>query len=281
MSRLFTLLAVVASIYLLPAPSNASTIAADLSRTATGMRVVVSQAIVKNRSGQLISTELSRLTTLREELSALKLLYTEHKASLEEHVSAQGGNAADRQQSVSSTLPAALGDLLAALDVVIGNGGTDGLQQLLDAINRLVPKRSRPLLGALPYKHSNYPPRDPASSPVVKPAYKGGDRTVYAADTAASPDAPISKEIADLAQSLQWNPVLIYEWVKNSVDTEWYWGSMKGAGETLRQKSGNDADQAALLVALLRASNFPARYVRGTIEFFPDLNKAKEPHRAG
>lgn len=42
---------------------------------------------------------------------------------------------------------------------------------------------------------------------------------------------------------------------------------MKGAEETLRQKSGNDCDQATLLIALLRASGFPSRYVRGTIEF--------------
>jgi len=50
---------------------------------------------------------------------------------------------------------------------------------------------------------------------------------------------------------------------------------MKGAEETLRQKSGNDCDQAALLIALLRASGYPARYVRGMIEFFPDLERAK------
>ncbi|WP_054692759.1 transglutaminase-like domain-containing protein [Geotalea toluenoxydans] len=69
--------------------------------------------------------------------------------------------------------------------------------------------------------------------------------------------------------------MLIYEWVKNNVETEWYWGAMKGAEETLRQKSGNDADQSALLVALLRASGFPARYVKGTMEFFPGIERAK------
>ncbi|NJC86977.1 MAG: alpha/beta hydrolase [Desulfuromonas sp.] len=50
---------------------------------------------------------------------------------------------------------------------------------------------------------------------------------------------------------------------------------MKGAEETLRQKSGNDADQAALLIALLRASGYPARYVRGVAEFFPGLDAAR------
>ncbi|MDP2156534.1 MAG: transglutaminase domain-containing protein, partial [Nitrospirota bacterium] len=67
----------------------------------------------------------------------------------------------------------------------------------------------------------------------------------------------------------------MYEYVKNNIETEWYWGCMKGAEETLRQKSGNDCDQATLLASLLRASGFPTRYVRGTMEFFPDIEKAK------
>src|SRR3990172_5385297 len=50
---------------------------------------------------------------------------------------------------------------------------------------------------------------------------------------------------------------------------------MKGAEETLHQMSGNDCDQAALLTALLRASNYPTRYVRGAIEFFPNIKRAK------
>ena len=63
--------------------------------------------------------------------------------------------------------------------------------------------------------------------------------------------------------------------LKNNIKTEWYWGLMKGAEETLRQKSGNDADQAALLVAMLRSAGFPARFVQGTIEFFPNLEVAR------
>ena len=94
-------------------------------------------------------------------------------------------------------------------------------------------------------------------------------------DTKGTAEAPLSAEIVAKAQSLNWNPVLIYEFVKNNIETEWYWGCMKGAEETLRQKSGNDCDQAALLVALMRASGYPTRYVRGTIEFFPDIEKAK------
>jgi len=275
MSRLFVFLAAVAAFFLMAAGAQAGSIPADMSRLLGESRSVVSAMISRNASSQPATAELSRLSALKEELAALRLLQAEHNATLDSRAAALGGNAADRQQSVSSALPQALDDLISRLDAVITSGGKDGLQQLLDAINRLVPKRSRPLLGTLPYKHTNYPPREPATAPVITPAYKGGDRNVYAADTAASPEAPLSKEIVELAQSLQWNPVLIYEWVKNNVETEWYWGSMKGAEETLRQKSGNDADQASLLVALLRAANFPSRYVKGTIDFFPDIERAR------
>jgi len=52
-------------------------------------------------------------------------------------------------------------------------------------------------------------------------------------------------------------------------------GIAEGSRETLRQRSGNDCDQASLLIALLRASGFPSRYVRGTIRFFPDIRTTK------
>lgn len=275
MFRLITLLVAVLSIYLLPSWSHASTLASDLSRSLGESRRIVSQSLSKSRNGQPSSVETSNLSALRDELAALRLLHTEHSSSIASRALSLGGKVADRQQAVSSSLSPALDDLIVKLDAAIESGGANDLQQLLDTINRLSPSRPRPLLGALPYKHSGYSPSEPATTPLVVPAYKGGDRTVHPGDTSASAEAPLTREIVELAQSLQWNPVLIYEWVKNNVETEWYWGSMKGAEETLHQKSGNDADQASLLVALLRAANFPARYVRGTIDFFPGIEHAK------
>jgi hypothetical protein len=228
-----------------------------------------------SRSGSPTADDSARLKKSAETLHADRLLLGERYGTITERAATLGGKAADRQETASSTLLTTLDELLSRLDVFdvsVTSSNLDALKQLIDI---LVPHKPRPLLGALPYRHTNYPPREPATSPVVKPAYKGGDRSVSQVDTASTPEASISKEIVDLAQSLQWNPVLIYEWVKNNVETEWYWGSMKGGEETLRQKSGNDADQAALLVALLRASGFPARFIKGTIEFFPDIDKAR------
>ncbi|MBE0502124.1 MAG: transglutaminase family protein, partial [Desulfuromonadales bacterium] len=80
-----------------------------------------------------------------------------------------------------------------------------------------------------------------------------------------------SQEIVELARSLGWNPVRMYEWVVNNIETEWYWGVMKGARQTLLQGRGNDADQAALLVALMRASGYPARFIKGKVGLFPTV----------
>ena len=114
------------------------------------------------------------------------------------------------------------------------------LEKLKTLLDRILRKKKRPILGSLPYRTLNYPAREPDESSIIIPAYKGGNKLVSDEDLKDTPEAPISLEIAELAQSLKWNPVLMYEYVKNNIDTDWYWGCMKGAEETLRQKSAND-----------------------------------------
>ena len=70
----------------------------------------------------------------------------------------------------------------------------------------------------------------------------------------------ITSEIQNLATSLQNNPARIFEFVYNAIEYEHYYGSKKGAHLTLLEGSGNDMDQAALLVALYRAAGFTASY---------------------
>ncbi len=86
-----------------------------------------------------------------------------------------------------------------------------------------------------------------------------------AEDLSASPEAPFTQEIIALANELGGNPVNIYEHVRNNFKYEPYYGCIKGASETLRESSGNDADIAALTIALLRTSGIPARYVKGNV----------------
>ncbi len=78
-------------------------------------------------------------------------------------------------------------------------------------------------------------------------------------------DVQITSEVKELAKRLNHNPVEIYSFVKNSIHYVPTYGSRKGSQETLREMSGNSFDQASFLIALLRASDIPARYVYGRV----------------
>ncbi len=118
----------------------------------------------------------------------------------------------------------------------------------------------------LPVRPVNLPVRAPLLSPTITPAYLAPDTAAQPADTTAGPEGPFSDEILGKAKDLGYDYVRIFEFVRNQVATEWYAGLQKGATGVLRTKAGNDVDQAALLVALLRASAAPARYVKGVVE---------------
>ncbi len=85
-------------------------------------------------------------------------------------------------------------------------------------------------------------------------------------DLAETVEIKFTKEIDDILENLDRDPVKIYEYVKNNFDYEPYYGSVKGSQETLLEQSGNDLDLASLSIALFRAAGIPARYVYGTIE---------------
>lgn len=77
----------------------------------------------------------------------------------------------------------------------------------------------------------------------------------------------ITPEIQALARGLRNDPLRIFEYVHNYIGYECYYGSKKGAHMTLLEGSGNDMDQAALLVALLRAAGHTASYAHGPCVF--------------
>ncbi|MGA1875149.1 MAG: transglutaminase-like domain-containing protein [bacterium] len=234
----------------------------------------------KLAGGKSIVLELDRLKTLVENIKVSHLFLKERFSARErklEGLAGIGTGILDRQRSISDFYVTFLEEyLMGEEDILSGEFIQETtLESLEDMLDEALPQGKILIFGSLPYRHVNYQLHLPEESPVMKPAFMGGERAVSAGDLKDTPEAPLSHEIAALAQSLDWNPVLIYEWVKNNIMTEWYWGCMKGALETLRQRSGNDCDQATLLVALLRASGFPSRYVRGVIEFFPDMEKLK------
>jgi hypothetical protein len=137
-------------------------------------------------------------------------------------------------------------------------GALDDVSALLD---ELAPA-SRPILRAgLPYGTVNMPPREPVFEPTIVPVYvqvdapppSGADHGGVAGD----PHAGLTEPILEQARVLGHDAVRLFELVQTEIATEWYAGAMKGADGTLRQRAGNDVDQASLLIALLRAGGSP------------------------
>ncbi|HYC00577.1 MAG TPA: transglutaminase-like domain-containing protein [Candidatus Limnocylindrales bacterium] len=85
-----------------------------------------------------------------------------------------------------------------------------------------------------------------------------------AADLAATIDVQLTEEVEELAAELQ-TPLAMYRHVRDNMRFEPYTGSRKGSRETILVKGGNDYDIASALIALLRASGVPARYVSGQV----------------
>ena len=101
---------------------------------------------------------------------------------------------------------------------------------------------------------------------------------------AATQDVQITQEIKNLAASLNYSPAQIYQYVYQNIRFEPYYGSLKGSMGTLYAKSGSATDQASLLIALLRASNTPARFVKGQIQLLdatPDAFGGRAAHWVG
>lgn len=90
------------------------------------------------------------------------------------------------------------------------------------------------------------------------------------ADLAATPDVQLSPGIQELAASLGGNPLAIYNWVRQNILFVPTFGSIQGSEGCRLSRECNAHDTASLLIALLRASGVPARYVLGMVELPPD-----------
>lgn len=120
----------------------------------------------------------------------------------------------------------------------------------------------------LPLHRPRLPVREPALTPAVVASYTNAEVDIAPepADYAETVDAPLSATVLAQAASLGNDYTRIVDFVRSHVRTRWYAGAQQNADATLRTLSGNDIDQASLLIALLRASRAPARYVRGVVE---------------
>lgn len=79
----------------------------------------------------------------------------------------------------------------------------------------------------------------------------------------------LAKEITRGTTSKYKKAVKIFNWVRDNIGYSFYYNTKYGAVKTLKKKTGNCVDTSHLLVALLRASGIPARYVHVKAKF-PD-----------
>lgn len=64
-------------------------------------------------------------------------------------------------------------------------------------------------------------------------------------------------------------PTAVYEFVKNNVRNEFYYGSKKGAKGTFEELSGNNIDQASLLIAMLSYLGYTSTYASSFMKLSP------------
>lgn len=168
-------------------------------------------------------------------------------------------------------------DLITALAAVPKSGDkSSAAKSAIKQLTALSPdKPQQPLSSDLSFGIKNAKPRSVSLSAGITPAYQAPSpesepsslpREAQPADLEETDETKVTPALTQLATELDRDPVKIYEYVKNNILFEPYYGIRKGADQTLAEKAGSDADQAALLIALLRISGIHARFVQGVAE---------------
>ncbi|MFK8011106.1 MAG: transglutaminase domain-containing protein, partial [Marinicellaceae bacterium] len=118
----------------------------------------------------------------------------------------------------------------------------------------------------LPYSGRNYSSPVLIQLPSISPSYANQNAQAGTIeDLQESEVVEFSSEISQLANDLNHDYIKILNYVRQNIALEIYAKGQKGASATLLTKAGNDVDQASLLIALLRKSNIPSRFVHGVI----------------
>jgi hypothetical protein len=141
------------------------------------------------------------------------------------------------------------------------------LKELLKTPGSFTEKQEDLEINVLPIK------RNPKIIPEPEKGGKfRGDSNPAPEDTMETMEIQFTPKIKALACSLEYDPRRIFEYVRNQIHYQPYFGSSKQAQSVLLEKMGNDFDQSTLLIALLRVSKIPARYGYGIIDLpVPDL----------
>ncbi|MCP5159744.1 MAG: hypothetical protein H6975_10100 [Gammaproteobacteria bacterium] len=239
------------------------------------------------------AVDVDAVAELRRQLETLDADVLEHFTQVRIRLVDQQVPAAilARHDAMVATYRAELGRLLGLLtDLETSLDASERLQAVQAALAQLrAHPNARPPQPLDPHDLPNQTlPADPARTPKDTPAaflqaglrshpplrlaalgdfqldgLPGAEDPAY---RAATVEVTLSEAIQAKAAELNQDPIQIYNWVRNTVAWLPSWGAYQSADLTLSSQRGNALDIASLLIALLRASGIPARYVHGTIE---------------
>ncbi len=268
-----------------------------LSRTLENIEAQLARLETKLNQRLDATTEKAKLKTMRQELHALDKQARTNFDAIERHLKDKKLPQVilDRHTEAVRTYRSEMAVLKSNLDSLeIAKDDTERKARAQKAKEHLKlknTKRARPKFDpndmpnkSLQPNRKNTPKLKPSdfvragltSNPTVKLAALGDftfDRLPGASDPAylvATTEVTLTPAIQVKAQELGHNPVKIYSWVRNNIEWLPTWGATQNADVTLGSQRGNAMDIASLLIALLRASGIPARYVHGTIEIPAD-----------
>lgn len=268
----------------------------QLSKALLQVKVTLEAARDKLEANRDISIERKRLDKLREQIDALDESTLERYAEIGAYIKNQKLQEVIMQRHEDAVHAyrknmVALQDNLHAIKTAKDAGALK--VAVLKAIAHIAEKQQKPSHrsfdpSAMPFRASKNNARKPIQTDeALRSFFKGSDPVGFGskdpvnnfpvgkvmtadvpvpADLLSTEDVQITPEIQALASTLNNDPVEVYNWVHNNIEFVPTYGSIQGSQMTLESRRGNAFDTASLLIALLRASNIPAKYVYGTVE---------------
>lgn len=161
--------------------------------------------------------------------------------------------------------------LLSAAETLRTSPNAKAAQVQLDiSLGKLLPTVNSQTLqvnAQLPVHRPGFAPAALSQGNAIAPSYAdASDPLPLDEDLLPAGEVQFTEGVLRQAQSMGYRYVELFDFVRSNVRTEWSAGSTQSPDRTLRRLAGNDVEQASLLIALLRASGAPARYVLGVVE---------------
>ncbi|MDE5967135.1 MAG: hypothetical protein K2G89_09925, partial [Lachnospiraceae bacterium] len=253
--------------------------AVQLAGTSLAVQSEETEKLIEELGSVINSEETDRAGALVEELSA-KLSETEEQtknwlAAQQEMTKDLSGEAAEtlkeRQAAFEKELEegeAQAQKLLKQLEEDISKGDMEAAGVSREQLEALLVEKEEPKI------YGDTLPNEIEVQEAEEEEYTGDTEEAKAAGTAAEAgddkflvtegETALNERITEKAEELG-SPLAVYNYLKNNIGYETYYGSRKGAAGTFDAMGGNDIDQASLLIAMLRHLGYPAEYVKGDI----------------